>query len=115
MSATNGRRIAAANAAMALGVLPMLVWFAVLVRSIFRVEVGQFDLSDLMFVGVAGMGAYLITLVVAGVGAIWAAVLVREATAGARLVARFLVSLTAAVLILPWGGVLALVVLRWFD
>ncbi len=115
MAATNGRRIAAANAVMALGILPMLAWFVMLVRSVFRVQSGEFDLSDLMFVGVLGMGAYLLTLVVAGAGAIWAAGLVREASDRARRVARFLVSLTAGVLILPWGGVLALVVMRWFD
>ena len=115
MAANQGRRIAVANAVMAVGVVPMLAWLAVLVRSVFRVERGEFDLSDLMFVGVAGMGAYLVTLVIAGAGAIWAAALVDDASDTARRIARFLVSLTAAVLILPWGGVLALVVLRWFD
>jgi len=112
---TGGRRIAAANAAMALGVLPMLVWFAMLVRSVFRVETGEFDLSDLMFVGVAGMGAYLITLIVSGAGAIWAGALIRDAKGASRRIARFLVGLTAAVLLLPWGGVIALVAARYFD
>jgi hypothetical protein len=112
---SNGRRIAAANTVMGLGVLPMLVWFGVLVRSVFRLRAGQFDLSDLMFVGVAGMGAYLFTLVVAGAGAIWAGGLVQGASDGARRIARFLVGLTAAVLLLPWGGVLALILSRYFE
>jgi hypothetical protein len=115
MAATNGRRIAAANTVMAFGILPMLAWLALLVRSVLRAEVGEFDLSDLMFVGVAGMVAYLLTLVVAGVAAIWAAALVRGASARARRIARILVSITAAVLLLPWAGVLGLVVLRWLD
>jgi hypothetical protein len=115
MAATKGRGIAAANAVMAFGVLPMLAWFGLLVRSVFRVEVGEFDLSDLMFVGVAGMGAYLVTLVVAGLGAIWAAALLRGASVRARRMARILVTLTAVVLLLPWAGVLVLVALRWFD
>lgn len=112
---SQARRIAAANALMVLGVLPMLGWFVLLVRSVFRLRTGEFDLSDLMFVGVAGMGAYLFTLVVAGIGAIWTTALVRDAGARARLAARILVSLTAAVLLLPWGGVLALVASRFFD
>lgn len=111
----NGTRMAAANAVMAFGVLPMFVWFGVLVRSVFRLRSGEFDLSDLMLVGVAGMGAYLFTLVVAGAGAIWAANLVRGATDRARRVAKVLVSVTAAVLLLPWGGVIALVASRYFD
>jgi len=115
MAATNGRGVAAANAAMALGILPMLAWFGLLVRSVFRVEVGEFDLSDLMFVGVAGMGAYLLTLVVSGLGAIWAAALLRGASLRARRLARILVALTAVVLLLPWAGVLVLVVLSRFD
>ena len=110
-----GTRIATANVVMVLGVLPMLAWLAVLVRSVFRLREGAFDLSDLMFVGVLGMGAYLFTLVVAGAGAIWATGMVREASAAARRVARIMVSVTAAVLVLPWGGVLALVVSRFFD
>jgi hypothetical protein len=112
---SHGRKIAAANAVMAIGVLPMLGWLALLVRSVFRLRSGEFDLSDLMFVGVAGMGAYLFTLVVAGIGAIWAAGLVRGAEARARRVARVLVSVTAAVLQLPWGGVLALIGSRFFE
>jgi hypothetical protein len=115
MAATNGRRIAAANAVMAFGILPMLAWFVLLVRSVFRVEVGEFDLSDLMFVGVAGMGAYLVTLVIAGLGAMWAATLLRGASLRARRLARVLVSVTAAVLLVPWVGVVGLVVLRMFD
>ncbi|HXS50914.1 MAG TPA: hypothetical protein VN782_00135 [Usitatibacter sp.] len=115
MAATNGRGVAAANAVMVFGILPMLAWLGLLVRSVFRVEVGEFDLSDLMFVGVAGMGAYLVTLVVAGLGAIWAAALLRRASVRARRVARVLVSLTAAMLLLPWLGVLVLVALRWLE
>ncbi|HSN21707.1 MAG TPA: hypothetical protein VLS49_13580 [Usitatibacter sp.] len=111
----NGTRIAAANAIMALGVLPMLAWFAMLVRSVFRLREGRFDLSDLMFVGVLGMGAYLFTLVVAGAAAIWATGLVSGASDRARRLARFLVSFTAAVLLVPWGGVIALVLSRFFD
>ena len=115
MAATRGRGIAAANTAMALGILPMIVWLGLLVRSVFRVESGKFGLSDLMFVGVAGMGAYLVTFVIAGAGAIWAAVLVRAATGRARRLARILVSVTSGVLVLPWLIVLVLVVLRWLD
>lgn len=115
MAQAGARRIVAANTVMAVGVLPMLAWLGMLVRSIFRVESGQFDLSDLMFVGVAGMGAYLVTFVVAGAGAIWAAVLVRSSGGRARRLARILVSSTAVMLLLPWAIVLALVVLRWLD
>jgi len=115
MAGANGRRIAAANTVMAFGILPMLAWLVLLVRSVLRVEVGEFDLSDLMFVGVAGMGAYLVTLVIAGLGAIWAAALLRGASPRARRLARVLVSVTAAVLLLPWVGVLGLVLLRMFD
>lgn len=115
MAAASGRGIAAANAVMAFGILPMLAWLVLLVRSVFRVEVGEFDLSDLMFVGVAGMGAYLVTLVVAGLGAIWAAALQGRAPVRARRLARVLVSVTAGVLLLPWAGVLALVAMRWLE
>lgn len=111
----NGAKIGTANAIMAAGVLPMLAWLAILVRSVFRFREGAFDLSDLMFVGVLGMGAYLFTLVVAGAGAVWATGLVRDASERGRRVARLMVSVTAAVLILPWGGVLALVVSRYFE
>jgi len=112
---TRGRGLIAANTAMALGVLPMLGWLGMLVRSVFRVESGRFGLTDLMFVGVAGVGAYLVTFVVAGAGAIWAAVLVRACTGRARRFTRILVSFTAGMLLLPWVIVLALEVMRWFD
>ncbi len=116
MASTRGRGIAAANTVMALGVLPLLAWLGMLVRSVFRVESGRFGLSDLMFVGVAGVCAYLVTFVVAGAGAIWAAVLVRRGSTGRALrLARVLVSVTAAMLLIPWAIVLALVVLRWLD
>lgn len=111
----NGTKIGTANALMALGVLPMLAWFGILVRSVFRLRDGSFDLSDLMFVGVLGMGAYLFTLVVSGAAAVWATGLVSRASERGRRVARIMVSVTAAVLVLPWGGVLALVASRFFD
>jgi hypothetical protein len=111
----NGAKIGTANALMALGVLPMLAWFAILVRSVFRLGEGAFDLTDLMFVGVLGMGSYLFTLVVAGAAAIWATGLVSAASERGRRVARVMVSITAAVLVLPWGGVLALIASRYFD
>ena len=111
----NGAKIGTANAIMVVGVLPMLAWLVILVRSVFRLREGSFDLSDLMFVGVLGMGAYLFTLLVAGAGAIWATGLVPRASERGRRVARLMVSVTAAVLILPWGGVLALVVSRFFE
>jgi hypothetical protein len=112
---SNGSKIGTANAIMALGVLPLLAWFAILIRSVFRLREGAFDLSDLMFVGVVGMGSYLFTLVVAGAAAIWATGLVDKASERGRRIARLMVSVTAAVLVLPWGGVLALVVSRYFE
>jgi hypothetical protein len=108
-------KIAVANALMGVGILPMLLWFAMLVNAIDHLRSGEFGLPDLMFTGVAGMGAYLFTLVVAGAGAIWAGGIMGSAGERARRVAKWLVAVTAAVLILPWGGVLVLVVSRIID
>ena len=114
-SVKSSTKIAVANALMGVGILPMLLWFAMLVNAIDHLRTGEFGLPDLMFTGVAGMGAYLFTLVVAGAGAIWAGGIMGSAGERARRVAKWLVAATAGVLILPWGGVLVLVVSRIID
>lgn len=105
-------KLKVANALMGLGVVPMVLWFAMLVNAVRALRVGEFELSDMMFTGVMGMGAYLCTLVIAGAGAVWASGLKSAASEGMWHLTRNLMRLTAAVLLLPWGGVLVLVVSR---
>lgn len=109
---TGATRLKVASALMGLGVVPMVLWFAMLVNAIRALEAGEFDLSDVMFTGVAGMFAYLATFVIAGAGALWSLGLRREAPEGARRIARNLGWLTAAVLALPWLVVAGLLVMR---
>lgn len=106
-------RISVANVFMAIGMLPLALWVAMLVNSLDLLRNGEFGLPELMFAGVAGMGAYLFTLVVSGAAATWAAVLLRRApSAPARRFAKTLIAATAAVLLVPWVLVLVLVVAR---
>ena len=108
-------KLAVASSLMGLGMTPMLLWLAMLVAAIDHLRTGEFGLPELMFAGVAGMSAYLATLVVAGAGAIWAALQLRGATAVARRVAKSLIAITAVILLMPWAVVLALVVARMLD
>lgn len=106
-------RVGVANAFMALGMLPLAIWIAMLVNSLDLLRSGEFGLPELMFAGVAGMGAYLFTLVVSGAAATWAAVLLRRGPSPrARRFAKALIAVTAAVLLVPWALVLVLVVAR---
>jgi hypothetical protein len=59
-------KLAVASSLMGLGMTPMLLWLAMLVAAIDHLRTGEFGLPELMFAGVAGMSAYLATLVVAG-------------------------------------------------
>jgi hypothetical protein len=108
-------KLTVASSLMAVGMLPMLLWLAMLVAAIDHLRTGEFGLPELMFAGVAGMTAYLVTLVVAGAGAIWAAVQLRGASRGGRLVAKSLIAITAVILLMPWALVLTLVVARMLD
>jgi hypothetical protein len=106
-------RISFANVLMAIGMLPLALWIAMLVSSLDLLRNGEFGLPELMFAGVAGMGAYLFTLVVSGASATWAALLLRRGPSiRARRVAKSLIAVTAAVLLVPWAVVLVLVVAR---
>jgi hypothetical protein len=106
-------RICVANALMAIGMLPLALWVAMLLSSLDALRNGEFGLPELMFAGVAGMGAYLFTLVVSGASATWAAVLLRRAPSPpARRFAKSMIAATAAVLLVPWAVVLWLVVAR---
>jgi hypothetical protein len=106
-------RISIANVLMSIGMLPLALWIAMLVSSLDLLRNGEFGLPELMFAGVAGMGAYLFTLVLSGASATWAAVLLRRGPSiRARRVAKTLIAITGAVLLLPWGVVLVLVVAR---
>ena len=110
---TSSGRIAIANVVMAIGILPLAAWVAMLVNALEMLRTGEFGLPELMFAGVAGMVAYLFTLIVSGIGAIWAAALLRGAASVlARRVAKTLIAVTAAVLLAPWIVVLVLVVAR---
>ena len=108
-------KLAVANGLMVAGMAPMMLWLAMLVDALDHLRTGESGLPELMFAGVAGMGAYLFALVVSGAGAIWAGGLLRGASDLARRVAKILIAVTAGILIMPWGGVLALVVARYFD
>jgi hypothetical protein len=106
-------RISFANVLMAIGMLPLALWIAMLVSSLDLLRNGEFGLPELMFAGVAGMGAYLFTLVVSGASATWAALLLRRGPSiRARRIAKSLIAVTAAVLLVPWAVVLVLVVAR---
>jgi hypothetical protein len=106
-------RISFANVLMAIGMLPLALWIAMLVSSLDLLRNGEFGLPELMFAGVAGMGAYLFTLVVSGASATWAALLLRRGPSiRARRFAKSLIAVTAAVLLVPWAVVLVLVVAR---
>jgi hypothetical protein len=101
-------KLKVASALMGVGVVPMMLWFAMLANAVRELRLGEFDLSDVMFTGVAGMLAYLSTLVIAGAGALWAIGLRRAAPERPRRVARNLMWLTAGVLLVPWLAVLGL-------
>jgi hypothetical protein len=105
-------RVLAANVVIVVGLLPTLAWLVMLPLALGTLRSGDFGLPDLMFAGVAGMGAYLFTFLISGAGAVWAAILARTAPRGARRAAKVLISITAAVLLLPWLAVLVLVAAR---
>lgn len=109
---TRATKLKVASAVMGLGVVPMVLWFAMLVNAAREFRAGDFDLSDVMFTGVAGLLAYLSTLVIGGAGALWSLGLRRDAPDGPRRVARNLAWLVAAVLLVPWLGVLGLMAMR---
>jgi hypothetical protein len=109
---TDATKLRIASALMGVGIVPMMLWFAMLVNAIRALRVGEFDLSDVMYTGVVGMLAYLATLVIAGAGALWGLALRRGASEPARRIARNLTWVTAAVLLLPWIAVLGLMIAR---
>jgi hypothetical protein len=110
---TTTARISFANVIMAIGMLPLALWIAMLASSLDLLRSGEFGLPELMFAGVAGMGAYLFTLVISGASATWAALLLRRGpSVSARRLAKALIAVTAAVLLLPWAVVLLLVIAR---
>ena len=109
---TRVTKLRIASALMGVGVVPMMLWFAMLVNALRALRVGEFDLSDVMFTGVAGMLAYLATLVIGGAGALWSLGLRRDAPDAQRRLARNLAWLVAAVLAVPWLAVLGLVAMR---
>ena len=109
-------RITVANVVVAIGMVPLALWIAMLVNSLDLLREGEFGLPELMFAGVAGMGAYLFTLVVSGAAATWAALLLRRGPSpAARRIAKTLIAVTAAVLLVPWAVVLVLVVARMLE
>jgi hypothetical protein len=109
---THATKLKAASALMGLGVVPMMLWFAMLVNAVRELRAGEFDLSDVMFTGVVGLLAYLATLVIGGAGALWSLGLRRGAPDAPRRVARNLAWLVAGVLALPWLAVLGLMAMR---
>jgi hypothetical protein len=109
---TRATKLKVASTLMGLGVVPMMLWFAMLLNALRELRVGEFDLSDVMFTGVVGMLAYLTTLVIGGAGALWSLTLRRDAPDGPRRVARNLAWLVAAVLAVPWLAVLGLMAMR---
>lgn len=109
---TRATKLRVASALMGVGVVPMMLWFAMLVNAVRELRAGEFDLSDVMFTGVAGLLAYLSTLVIGGAGALWSLGLRRDAPDTTRRVGRNLTWLVAAVLAVPWIAVLGLVVMR---
>lgn len=109
---TGATKLRIASALMGVGVVPMMLWFAMLVNAVRALGAGEFDLSDVMFTGVAGMLAYLATFVIGGAGALWALGLRRQASEAARRLARNLTWLTVAVLALPWLVVASLLAMR---
>jgi hypothetical protein len=109
---TGAGKLKVASTLMGVGVVPMMLWFAMLVNAVRALRAGEFDLSDVMFTGVAGLLAYLATFVIAGAGALWSLGLRRDAPESARRLARNLAWLTAAVLALPWLAVAGLLVMR---
>lgn len=108
-------KLGIASAVMGLGMAPMMLWLAMLVSAFDHLRTGDFGLSELMFAGVAGMTAYLVTLVVAGAGAIWAAGQLRGASGAGRGIAKLLIAITAAILLVPWAVVLVLVAARMVE
>ena len=109
---TRTTKLKLASTLMGLGVVPMMLWFAMLVNAVRELRAGEFDLSDVMFTGVAGMLAYLATLVIGGAGALWSLGLRRDVPEGSRRVARNLTWLVAVVLAIPWLAIAGLMVMR---
>jgi len=109
---TQAAKLKVASALMGVGVVPMVLWFAMLLNAVRELRLGEFDLSDVMFTGVVGLLAYLATLVIGGAGALWSLGLRRGAPDAPRRIARNLAWLVAAVLALPWLAVLGLMATR---
>jgi hypothetical protein len=112
---TRATKLKVASTLMGLGLVPMMLWFAMLVNAVHELRAGDFDLSDVMFTGVVGMLAYLATLVVGGAGALWSLGLRRDAPDSPRRIARNLAWLVVAVLAVPWMVILGLVAMRAFG
>ena len=102
----------AANALMGIGIAPIVLWLVFLGNAYIFASAGNAGLSDLMLLVVFGAVAYLATLVFAGIGALWAArILRRMAGPGPQLTTALLIA-TGIVLVLPWIGVLGAVAVR---
>jgi len=86
------------NVLMTVGLVPFLLW-AYAVASTAKYGLGLSDLFLGMFFGVA---AYFATMMLSGVGVLWADRLARKAHARAPTATRILVWSVAVVLVAPW-------------
>ena len=102
----------AANALMGIGMIPIAAWAVFLANAYIFASAGNAGLTDFVLVLVFGVAAYLATLVVAGIGALWAAhILRRMASPGPQLTTVLLIT-TGIALVLPWIGLLGMVAVR---
>jgi hypothetical protein len=108
---TSGKLIAA-NVLMTLGLIPLALWFVFLANAVYYASRRNFGLSDLMITGMFGLVAYVIALLVAGGGALWADRTMNRQPRARHTFTRALVRTTGVSLLMPWVMYLGLVIWR---
>ena len=105
-------KIVAANVLMAIGLIPLALWFLFLASAAYYMGRGNLGLSDLMLMGAFGLFAYIAALLVAGGGAWWASLAMKRQPDVRHTFTRALVRTTGVSLLVPWLMYLAMVVSR---
>ena len=105
-------KLVAANVLMGIGIVPMAIWAAFLASVYVYAGSANTGLSDLTLLLLFGVVAYIATLAVAGIGAIWAARILRGMVGPGPQITTVLLIVTGIALVLPWIGLLGMMAVR---
>ena len=106
------RRFRGPNVVVVVGLLPLIVWAAFFIWHLPMISTAGAG-YEIYYVIWFGICAYLWTMIISGVGCLWADRVLRAVAGGAPRTTRALVQTTSVILVVPW--VLASVIgfVRW--